>query len=263
MTNAEGAIFYPVIHGVEQGDRVVTSGSFLVDAETRLNPAAGSIYFGNSSGSNSKSSVSNVRPTTPEDPKAKIKASLAKLSDDDRSLVEVQKFCPILTSNLLGSMGPPVKVMVDGQPVFLCCSGCKQKALGNPKQTLAKVAELKAKTATDSSSSDSPVVPTPSMTDKPEAATNSTDEADNEINAELAKLAPDDRKLAETQRLCPVTGNRLGSMGPPMKVMIDGQPVLLCCDGCKDEALKDPKATAAKVAELKCEPIRRASEQTK
>jgi membrane fusion protein, copper/silver efflux system len=143
MTNLEGAVFYPVLHGLQEGNPVVSSGSFLVDAETRLNPAAGSIYFGNSSGSSGTSSVSNVRPTTPEDPQAKIKASLAKLSDEDRKLVETQKFCPILTSNLLGSMGPPVKVMVDGQPVFLCCGGCKELALKDPQATLAKIGELK------------------------------------------------------------------------------------------------------------------------
>ena len=30
--------FYPVLGGVEEGDRVVTIGAFLVDAENRLNP---------------------------------------------------------------------------------------------------------------------------------------------------------------------------------------------------------------------------------
>jgi hypothetical protein len=38
--------FYPVLHGVTAGDRVVLSGAFLLDAEARLNPAAGSVYFG-------------------------------------------------------------------------------------------------------------------------------------------------------------------------------------------------------------------------
>lgn len=38
--------YYPVIRGLEPGQRVVTSGAFLVDAETRLNPALGSAYFG-------------------------------------------------------------------------------------------------------------------------------------------------------------------------------------------------------------------------
>jgi hypothetical protein len=249
MTNAEGAVFYPVLHGLQEGDAVVSSGSFLVDAETRLNPAAGSIYFGNSSGSKSTTSVSNVRPTTPDDPHAKIKAALAKLSDEERKLAEAQKFCPILTSNQLGSMGPPVKVMIDGQPVFLCCSGCKQKALDHPKETLAKVAELKNKTSAEISTPETVTVPVPAATGKPEIATDS--DSESEIKAALAKLSPEDRKLAEIQRSCPVTGNRLGSMDAPFKLMIEGQPVFLCCDGCKDEAIKDPKATLAKVAELK------------
>jgi hypothetical protein len=38
--------YYPVIKGLAAGDRVVTAGAFLLDAETRLNPAAGVIYFG-------------------------------------------------------------------------------------------------------------------------------------------------------------------------------------------------------------------------
>jgi hypothetical protein len=68
----------------------------------------------------------------------------------------------------------------------------------------------------------------------------------------LAKLSAEDRPLAEAQKFCAVENkNRLGEMGEPYKVMIEGQPVFLCCDGCKDEALKDPKATLAKVEELK------------
>jgi hypothetical protein len=42
-------------------------------------------------------------------------------------------------------MGVPVKVMLKGQPVFLCCKGCKEDALANPDEMLAKVEKLKAK----------------------------------------------------------------------------------------------------------------------
>jgi hypothetical protein len=38
--------FYPVIRGVEPGMRIATAGSFLLDAETRLDPAAAGTYFG-------------------------------------------------------------------------------------------------------------------------------------------------------------------------------------------------------------------------
>jgi multidrug efflux pump subunit AcrA (membrane-fusion protein) len=252
MSNADGTVFYPVLHGLAEGDRVVTSGSFLVDAETRLNPAAGSIYFGNSSGPNgAKADVTNIRPSTPQDPKAKIKAGLARLSIEDRALAESQKFCPILTGNLLGSMGPPVKVMVDGQPVFLCCGGCKQKALDNPQQTLAKVAELKAANSAEFTRAQPAPIALPSATDQPEAYSDSSKELEAKIKAALERMSPEDRKLAEAQRLCPITGSRLGSMGGPFKLIIEGQPVFLCCDGCKDESLKDIKATLAKVADLK------------
>jgi Cu(I)/Ag(I) efflux system membrane fusion protein len=42
--------FYPVVKGLRAGQRVAAAGAFLVDAETRLNPAAGSTYLGASGG---------------------------------------------------------------------------------------------------------------------------------------------------------------------------------------------------------------------
>jgi hypothetical protein len=145
MSTSDGAVFYPVLEGVKHGDLLVTSGSFLVDAETRLNPAIGSVYFGGGGGGSQtgRTNVSTVRPSTPEDPDATIRASLATLSAEDRKLAEAQRFCPILAANRLGSMGPPLKLAIEGQPVFLCCPGCKNKALADPQGTLAKVAKLR------------------------------------------------------------------------------------------------------------------------
>jgi hypothetical protein len=79
------------------------------------------------------------------DEEAEIQAARASLSPEDRALVDAQDRCPI-GKGRLGSMGTPVKVMVKGQPVFLCCDGCEKSALGDPDKTLAKVDELKAKT---------------------------------------------------------------------------------------------------------------------
>lgn len=42
--------FYPVLSGVRLGERVVSRGAFLVDAEARLSPAATANYFGASGG---------------------------------------------------------------------------------------------------------------------------------------------------------------------------------------------------------------------
>lgn len=144
MVGPEGVMFYPVLDGLKKGERVVTSGSFLVDAETRLNPAAGSIYFGGSGGSQSRASTTaTVRPSTPENRDAKIDAALTALSPEDRALAEAQRFCPVLPKNRLGVMGPPIKLSIEGQTVFICCEGCRQTALEEPQETLTKVQELK------------------------------------------------------------------------------------------------------------------------
>jgi hypothetical protein len=75
---------------------------------------------------------------------------------------------------------------------------------------------------------------------------------DAKIQANLAKLSPEDRKLAEDQKYCAnETDSRLGSMGEPVKVMVKDQPVFLCCKNCKADALAHPDETLAKVKELK------------
>jgi Cu(I)/Ag(I) efflux system membrane fusion protein len=140
MKSPQGLTYYPVVKGLSLGDRIVSSGSFLIDAETRLNPAAGSIYFGGSGGEKNDSHVA-VRPTTPDDPEAKIKGALAKLPAADRALADSQKFCPVLTGSRLGSMGMPIKLNVKGQTVFVCCAGCREEAIQEADRTLQRVKE--------------------------------------------------------------------------------------------------------------------------
>ena len=73
-----------------------------------------------------------------------VALAMAELSPDDRKEAEAQKFCAVMNTSLLGSMDAPLKLDVKGQPVFVCCAGCKSKALKNPDETLATVAKLKA-----------------------------------------------------------------------------------------------------------------------
>ena len=76
---------------------------------------------------------------------AKVSSVLGKLSPEDRQLAESQRFCAVMNHQRLGGMGAPLKLDIKGQPVFLCCKGCRAKALKKPDETLAKVAELKTK----------------------------------------------------------------------------------------------------------------------
>lgn len=56
----------------------------------------------------------------------------------------------------------------------------------------------------------------------------------------LADLSDEDRALAEKQKVCPVTGTALGSMGKPLKVIVKGRAIFLCCPGCEEELKKNP-----------------------
>jgi hypothetical protein len=86
-------------------------------------------------------------PRAAEGEEAEVQAALAKLPPEDRKLAEAQKYCAVESENRLGSMAVPFKVMVKGQPVFLCCKGCRKQALADPDRTLARVEKLKARAA--------------------------------------------------------------------------------------------------------------------
>ena len=147
---------------------MAAAGGFLIDAETRLNPAAASTYFGASGGPQS-----NGRPSAPSapsprqgdqapadqgkpdsgrarpkpEPKVAVAApdaddlkNIEQLPEADRKLALAQRICPV-TGAALGSMGVPVKITLRGQTVFLCCKGCIGKAKRSPDEMLKKLAE--------------------------------------------------------------------------------------------------------------------------
>jgi membrane fusion protein, copper/silver efflux system len=137
--------FYAVARGLAEGDRVATAGSFLIDAETRLTGGVGATYFGASGGPHAEHRpAATARPSTPKDEGAEGWANLAKLSPEDRRVAEAQRFCAVHNENRLGAMGVPAKLLVKGQPVFLCCEGCEDAARKDAEKTLAKVKQLKA-----------------------------------------------------------------------------------------------------------------------
>ncbi len=89
--------------------------------------------------------VTSSAPTS--GPEAKIEAAINELPEADRALAKAQKFCAVSVKGRLGSMGKPVKIELDGKPVFLCCDGCEDEARKDAAKTLAKVEDLKAANA--------------------------------------------------------------------------------------------------------------------
>jgi hypothetical protein len=71
--------------------------------------------------------------------------------------------------------------------------------------------------------------------------------SDDEIK-EISKIEPEnDRKIALEQKLCPISGDHLGSMETPVKVTLKDQAVFLCCAGCKKDAEAKPAEALAKL----------------
>jgi Cu(I)/Ag(I) efflux system membrane fusion protein len=119
--------FYPVLSGLEAGQRVATAGAFLIDAEARLNPAAAAGYFGASrSTASAPSSQSHHTPAS------------GPPSTADRALLAQQKICPV-SGEPLDSMGGPVRVEVAGRTVFVCCKACIEPLRKDPDLYLSKL----------------------------------------------------------------------------------------------------------------------------
>ncbi len=151
--------YYPVVNGLQAGDRVADAGAFLIDAETRLNPAAASSYFGASGGpqggrggssggygpeqGSEKPPAKDGLETRAVEPSAEDLENVAQLPDEERQLALRQRFCPV-TEKPLGSMGVPVKITLRGKPVMLCCKGCAGKAKKAPDEMLQKIARYMA-----------------------------------------------------------------------------------------------------------------------
>jgi YHS domain-containing protein len=103
----------------------------------------------------------------------------------------------------------------------------------------------------ESKTSDEPATPVPSApADGEEAAATDGAATEGEPAAEglsaevaeaLAAFTPVEREAVLAQKICPVTEEELGSMGPPIPVEIDGKTYYVCCEACIDGLKEEPE----------------------
>jgi YHS domain-containing protein len=70
--------------------------------------------------------------------------------------------------------------------------------------------------------------------------------ASSPARAEVSRSVADQPKAADRvvraneQQNCPVTGEKLGSMGSPISVSVNGRTIQVCCQGCVSAVRKNP-----------------------
>lgn len=126
--------------------------------------------------------------------------------------VSAQRICPV-TGEVLGSMGPPIAVRVSGRTIQVCCQACVGAVQRSPEKYLQRGAEEIGTVPFDSS------------------------------------RRPQTNQNASVQRLCPVTGEELGSMGPPIPVTVSGRTIQVSCDACVAAVRRNPEKYIQRVAE--------------
>jgi hypothetical protein len=165
---------------------------------------------------------------------------MAEFDAADRLQVMIQQICPV-SGEKLGSMGAPIKIAVGEETVFLCCEGCESGEISADhwKTIQSNIAAAqgtcpvmdKAVTAESTSlvvEGRRVFICCPPCGPKIQA-----DPATYfaKIDTSRMTLVADQLQIA-AQKICPVTGEELGSMGTPVKVMVGEEAAFLCCAGC-------------------------------
>ena len=206
-------------------------------------------------------------------------AKKSTLTDADKLQIAVQKICPV-SGQELGSMGDPIKIQAGEQTAFLCCKGCQGKQINAEhwKTIQARMAKAQGTCPIMEKEVDSTMKSTvvngqqifvccppciPKIQADPQASI-------QKVNASYVKFvaaerqAASDQVHAKAQGICPVTGQKLGSMGAPVKVKFGEKEIgFLCCKGCVGKqmnaehwkAIQTNLATAQGVCPVMEEPV--------
>ena len=163
---------------------------------------------------------------------AKSRVQTMPLASGDREAATRQRVCPVTGDGF--DHGDPIKLLVDGRVVFVCCEGCVEGVRKEPEKfaSSTRLDSLRlVRQAADAPSGKKGTALPANMVALYGARPG--------VSAAVPATAADQRGVAE-QRVCPVTKQPLGSMGVPWRVTVEGQTVYVCCQACVQEIEKDP-----------------------
>lgn len=168
------------------------------------------------------------------------------VSQFDRLKIAVQKICPV-TGQPLESMGPPLRVKLGDEEVFLCCKACVTKKVSREHWATIHANFREAQGKCPVMGKDLPAgarwtvvngqifyTCCPPCIDKIKANPKTyLAKLDQLYTSKLAEPQGYEAIKIAVQRICPVTGKPLGSMGTSIKVKIGEEELFLCCEACR------------------------------
>lgn len=170
---------------------------------------------------------------------------VAKFAPADQAGVEQQKICPVTKDGF--DHGEPIKLLVDGRPLYVCCEACIEEVTKSPDKFSPPLATPILRAATDINARPA---------DGADARTGVVTHVSRRPVVTVSRVTNADRAEIARQKVCPITHQPLGAHGPPLRVTVDGQNLYVCCEGCVGEVQKDPgfyvAPPSAGCAEGKC-----------
>ncbi len=183
---------------------------------------------------------------------AQTETDTTVLTEADRLHADAQKICPV-SGQQLGSQGEPVKIQAGEQIAFLCCREClEQKITTEHWQTVQEniantqgvcpVTEMPVDSSMDSVviNGRQVFVCCPDCIENVQADAKGTlakVEASYAAFVAAERQAESDRHHIAAQKICPVSGEELGSRGVPFKIQVGEEHAFLCCAECQQQKL--------------------------
>jgi hypothetical protein len=194
-------------------------------------------------------------------------APAAPAATDDASVIQAQlpsyplKACPCCDAPLGDK---PVDVVVNGRLVRVCAQGCVETAKTKAAESIAKIdAGVIAAQKASYPLTTCPVKGEPLGEDAVDVVAGTklvrvcckrcAGAVQKDATAAMAKVDAgwiEAGKKTYKVDVCPVSGEKLGSMGDPVDVLYGTRLVRLCCKSCTKEMRKDGAAVVAKVDAL-------------
>ncbi|GAB5444700.1 MAG: hypothetical protein Fues2KO_50490 [Fuerstiella sp.] len=164
----------------------------------------------------------------------------------DQLKIAAQEICPV-SGKSLGSMGPPLKMKIGDEELFLCCKACATKQVSREHWATIHSNFAKAQGKCPVMGKDLPAdakwtimngqifyTCCPPCIDKIKAdPTTYLAKLDTLYAANVGGPSGHDAIKIAVQKICPVMGEPLGSMGTPIKVKIGEEELFLCCEACR------------------------------